>query len=125
MTPFRLPKIVGCIGLLISFHGSAQVYENEKAAEYLHHYGIAYCLSKSKRYEYEAGLAQGGYFQLGHHSIDAQKAIEHYIEQQLRNDIGVYKEALIRAYLMRCLEISYSKGYQEQVKLALELDELE
>ena len=79
-------------------------------------------MSKSKSYAYEAGIAQGGYFQRGNHSPETQKLIERYVDQQLKDELGGYKGTLIKAYLMRCLEISYSKEYQEQVMHALEFD---
>ena len=46
-------------------------HHQKSAQEYLHNYGIAYCLSKAERYREEAGIAMGGYFQLGQHGIDA------------------------------------------------------
>lgn len=125
MIRLKISQIIAYTGLLILFSGLVQASENEKAAEYLHNYGIAYCLSNSDIYAYEAGIAQGGYFQLGHHSVEAQDHIQRYIDQQLEGELDGYKNSNIKAYLMRCLEISYSKDYQEQVKRALELDSLD
>ena len=115
-------KSITFFGLLILCGGLAQADEKDRTAEYLHNAGIAYCLSKSKNYEYEANIAQGGYFQIGNHSIEAAKLLERYVDQQLGNELNGYKGATISAYLMRCLEISYSAEYQDQVKQALEFD---
>ena len=115
-------KRIAFIGLLILYGGLAQAEENDRTAEYLHNSGIAYCLSNSKNYEYEANIAQGGYFQIGNHSIEAAKLLERYVDEQLENELNGYKGATISAYLMRCLEISYSTEYQLQVKQAIEFD---
>lgn len=74
-------KRIGVVGLLIFFSGLAKANETDRTEEYLHNAGIAYCLSKSKSYAYEAGIAQGGYFQRGNHSPEAQKLVERYVDQ--------------------------------------------
>ncbi len=114
-------KSITFFGLLILCGGLAQADEKDRTAEYLHNAGIAYCLSKSKSYEYEANIAQGGYFQIGNHSIEAAKLLERYVDQELEVELHGYQDSNIKAYLMRCLEISYSKDYQEQIKRALDL----
>lgn len=115
-------KSITFFGLLILCGGLAQADEKDRTAEYLDNAGIAYCLSKSKSYAYEANITQGGYFQIGNHSIESANLLERYVDQQLENELNGYKGATISAYLMRCLEISYSAEYQDQVKQALEFD---
>ena len=96
------------------------VYHQKSAQEYLHNYGIAYCLSKAERYREEAGIAMGGYFQLGQHGMDAQKQVEAYIDRQLEERLGGYQSSPMQAYLMRCLEISYSEEYREHIDYVLD-----
>lgn len=116
-------KILSLLSIIISCNAFA--HEQNRSTEYLHHYGIAYCLSKSEIYQQEANLARGGYFQLGEHSLEAQIYIQHYIDEQLDHELGGYQDSDLKAYLMRCLEISYTQAYQAQVNHALELEPLE
>lgn len=100
---------------LICLFGNTQLSAEEinKNREYLHSYGIAHCLSKSKTYQAEANLAMGGYFQLGNHSIEAQNKVKDFIEQKFIENLDGYKDTDMPAYIMRCLEISYTDEYQE------------
>ncbi|NHB58118.1 hypothetical protein G9F32_08805 [Acinetobacter sp. 194] len=100
-------------------------HHQKSAQEYLHNYGIAYCLSKAERYREEAGIAMGGYFQLGQHGNDTQKLVRAYIDRQLEANLGGYKDKKMKAYLMRCLEISYSTQYRNYIKDVYALDVIE
>ncbi len=95
--------------------------EHHRTEEYLHNYGIAHCLSFQKTDQEEGSLAKGGYFQMGEHSIEDQKQIENFIDQQLKINLNSDQYMSTPAYLMRCLEISYSKEYREYVRYILDI----
>lgn len=104
--------------------------EHHRTEEYLHNYGISHCLSFQKTDQEEGSLAKGGYFQMGEHSIEDQKQIENFIDQQqienfidqqLKINLNSYQYISTPAYLMRCLEISYSKEYREYVRYILDI----
>lgn len=105
---------------------STSIYAEDqlKSEEYLHNYGIAYCLSHAERFKEEADIAMGGYFQLGSHNIDTAKQVEKYIAHQLKTKLDGYQYSDQQAYLMRCLEISYSKKYREYILDVLRNDAL-
>jgi tryptophanase len=113
-----ITKIVLGLSLLFSTYSYAD--DEPRTKEYLHSYGIAYCLSKTERYKEEASIAMGGYFQIGDHSIQAQNQVRKYIDQQIQKSLDGYQGSHLSAYLMRCLEISYSKEYREQVDYVLD-----
>ncbi|AMW77679.1 hypothetical protein AMD27_01375 [Acinetobacter sp. TGL-Y2] len=77
-------------------------------------------MSKAERYKEEADNAMGGYFQIGNHGIKTADYVEKYIDQKLKEDLGGYKGVSIPAYLMRCLEISYSEEYRAYVRHTLD-----
>lgn len=105
------------LSILSSLCLSISVYANDdkKAEEFLHHFGIAHCLSHSNEYKKESALAKGGYFQLGEQSVEDQKQIEAFIDEKLEKNLTTYQISGQKAYLMQCLDISYSKEYQEYV----------
>lgn len=62
----------------------------------------------------------GGYFQMVTHSIEAQNLIQRYVDQELEIELDEYQDSNFKSYLMRCLEISYSNEYREQITRALD-----
>lgn len=95
-----------------------------KLEEYLHNYGVSYCLSKAKAFSPEAEVAMGGYFQLGHYSMTAQNQVESYINQKLNERLGGYKVYPEPAYLMRCLEVTYNDEYKKLIRQQIKNDVL-
>lgn len=95
-----------------------------KLEEYLHNYGVSYCLSKAKAFTPEADVAMGGYFQLGRYSMAAQHQVEGFINQKLEERLGGYKVFPEPAYLMRCLEVTYSDEYKKLIRQQIKNDVL-
>ncbi|MBU3848377.1 MAG: hypothetical protein H9855_15690 [Candidatus Acinetobacter avistercoris] len=118
----NIKRIICVFSLLLST--SVYAEDQLKSEEYLHNYGIAYCLSHAEHFKEEAGIAMGGYFQLGSHNVDTAKQVEKYIAHQLKTKLDGYQASDLQAYLMRCLEISYSKEYREYILDALWNDAL-
>lgn len=118
-------RIKFAIGLSILLSSSIYADDLSRAQEYLHNDGIAYCLSHSEIYAAEANIARGGYFQLGEHSHEAAKQVQNYIDQALKEALGSYQYSKEKAYLMRCLEISYSTQYRNYIKTVYALDVIE
>ena len=112
-----ITKIILGLSLLFSTYSYAD--DEPRTKEYLHSSGIAYCLSKAERYKEEASIAMEGYFQIGDHSVQAQNQVRKYIDQQIQKRLDGYQGSRMSAYLMRCLEISYSEEYREQIDYAL------
>ena len=114
----HITKIIWGLSLLLSSYSYAQ--DQPRTKEYLHSHGIAYCLFKAEPYKEEAKIAMGGYFQIGSHDVQTADDVEQYMDQKLKEDLAGYKHACLPAYLMRCLEIAYSKEYREHIVDALE-----
>lgn len=104
----------------ILYSSSSIADHNIQPEEHLYGYGIAYCLSYAEAYKPEAVVAQGGYFQNSNHSIFHQKQIEHFIDDQLALKLDSYQLSNQPAYLMRCLDISYSEEYRAYVRHTLD-----
>ena len=119
-------RIKFAVGLSILLSSSIYADDLSRVQEYLHNDGIAYCLSHSEIYANEANIARGGYFQLGEHSHEAAKQVQNYIDQALKEALGSYQYSKEKAaYLMRCLEISYSTQYRNYIKTVYALDVIE
>lgn len=118
----RIKRVIWVFNLLLS--SSVYAEDQLKSEEYLHNYGIAYCLSHAEHFKEEAGIAMGGYFQLGSHDVDTARQVEKFIAHQLKTKLDDYQDSDLQAYLMRCLEISYSKEYREHILYVLRNDVL-
>lgn len=108
------------MGCFILYSHSSVADPSNEPQEYLHSYGIAYCLSYAEAYKAEAVVAQAGYFQNGTHTIFHQKQVERFIDDQLAFKLTSYQLSQQPAYLMRCLEISYSEEYRTYVRHTLD-----
>lgn len=97
---------------VVTFADVNSVDEQAQAQGYLHNYGIAYCLSHAKSYKEEAGIAMGGYLQLGAHGQFEYRKVKEFVDAQLKQGVGGYQYSDLPAYLMSCLNISQMPEYQ-------------
>lgn len=81
-------------------------------------FGFSYCLSFTgdSNLKEETSLALGGYFQAGNHDETAYIALKQYIQQYLNTNLMSYQATGAPSYLMTCLKLYNSKGYQQFVK---------
>ncbi|AMC35367.1 hypothetical protein ACFQNF_10045 [Iodobacter arcticus] len=80
-------------------------------------WGLAYCLSSNEQLKKEAGLARGGYFQLGSHDDEAAYVkVRGYFDAYLKKSRLVGQQSGEELTVMKCLDAYERPDYDRLIK---------